>query len=115
MPTHPTRPQVAGALLLRWATGPGGSTQQLQQALEFRQQSSSLRRIARLASGTNQHPGQGDAAPGAEPTADPRPKPPVHERNQWEQPGDYTISTSTSRTGSIVMATGSPVIERLAF
>ncbi|MCP9934482.1 DDE-type integrase/transposase/recombinase [Cyanobium sp. Candia 9D4] len=74
MPTHPTRPQSAGAPLLRWANGPCGSTQQQQQALEFMQQSPSLRRIARLATGTNQHPGQGDAEPWAELPEDPRPQ-----------------------------------------
>jgi transposase InsO family protein len=78
---------VAGALSFRRASGTGGSTQQLQQAVELRHQRCTLRRIARLLLVPISTLARAMRRLGLNRLRYLDPKPPV-QRYQWELPGD---------------------------
>jgi hypothetical protein len=78
---------VAGALSFRRTDGSGGSTQQLQQAVELRHQHCTLRRIARLLLVPISTLARAMRRLGLNRLRNLDPKPPV-QRYQWERPGD---------------------------
>jgi hypothetical protein len=78
---------VAGALPFRRANGTGGSSQQLQLAVELRHQRCTLRRIARLLLVPISTLARAMRRLGLNRLRNLDPKPPV-QRYQWERPGD---------------------------
>jgi len=78
---------VAGSLSLWRPRCLGGSTQQLQQAVDLRHQCCTLRRIARLLAAPLSTVGRTIKAMGLGRLKDLQPTVPIR-RYQWDQPGD---------------------------